>query len=299
MPLPATEHLHPDAPGLDTRPLGEVATLLLEGQLAALQAVRPALDAIAQAARLMAETLRNGGTLSYVAAGSSGLMALADAAELGGTFGIPADRIRFSMAGGVPVTATMPGDTEDDSTAAQAAAAETRPGDLVIALSASGSTPYPLAYVAAAREKGARVVAIANNPDTPLLQAADVAICLATPPEVISGSTRLGAGTAQKTALNIASTLMGIELGHVHDGMMVNLVADNEKLRGRAAGIVSRIAGVPEETALACLDRSGGAVKPAVLLAAGHSETEATQALAATHGRIRDALSDLQTRKTN
>ncbi|PRY26331.1 N-acetylmuramic acid 6-phosphate etherase [Aliiruegeria haliotis] len=296
MPLPTTETLHPDAAGLDARPLSEAATILHAGQAAALAAVAPAVQDIARGAELMADTLRNGGRLVYVAAGSSGLMALADAAELGATFGISADRIVLHMAGGVPVDACMPGDTEDDADAATAAARDVREEDLIVTLSASGTTPYPLSFIEAARPKGARVIAIANNSDTPLLKAADVAILLATPPEVISGSTRLGAGTAQKVALNMMSTLMGIALGHVHDGMMVNVVADNAKLRGRAAGIVSQIAGVSAEEASRCLERCNGKVKPAVLLAAGAMTTDAAEALLhTTGGRLRAALQELET----
>ena len=291
MPLPMTENLHPQAPGLDARPLPEVARLLLDSQAAALQAVSSAAASIAQAAELMADTLRSGGRLVYVAAGSSGLMALADAAELGATFGISEDRIQLHMAGGIPVDARMPGNTEDDSAAATRAAETIRAGDLVIALSASGTTPYPLAFIEAARPRGIRVVAIANNPDTPLLKAADIPILLATPPELISGSTRLGAGTAQKVALNTMSTLMGVALGHVHDGMMVNVVADNAKLRARAAGIVARIADISFDEAAAALEQAEGAVKPAVLLASGYADlATAKDRLEETGGRLRDAL---------
>lgn len=296
MPLPTTEDLHPDATGLDIRPLAEVGALLLAAQAAALQTVNAAAEELAAAGDLMADTLRGGGRLVYVAAGSSGLMALADAAELGATFGIPQDRIRLHMAGGVPVDAIMPGDTEDDTAAATLAAADIRQGDLVIALSASGTTPYPLAFIATARPLGAKVIAIANNPETQLLKVADVPILLATPPELISGSTRLGAGTAQKVALNTMSTLMGVALGHVHDGMMVNVVADNAKLRGRAAGIVAQIAETSLDAAAEALDSSGGSVKPAILLAAGCTDLEtAEKRLAAANGRLRNALSELET----
>src|SRR5690606_20422107 len=118
------------------------------------------------------------------------------------------------------------------------------PRDCVIAVSASGSTPYALAIASHAKERGARVVALANNPGAALFEGADAAILLETPPEVISGSTRMGAGTAQKIAFNMFSTLVGVHLGHVHDGHMVNLKADNIKLKGRACRIVSDISGV-------------------------------------------------------
>ncbi|MFV0361090.1 N-acetylmuramic acid 6-phosphate etherase [Tropicimonas sp.] len=286
-----TEELHPDAPGLDTRPLPEVAEVLLAGQKAAIGSIMRAGDALARGAELMAGAIRAGRNLHYVAAGSSGLMALADASELGATFGLDADRVNISMAGGVPTGAHMPGDTEDDVAAARAAAGRVSSGDVVIALSASGTTPYPLAFLDVARQRGGRTIAIANNEGAPMFDGADVAILLATPPEVIAGSTRMGAGTAQKVALNVMSTLMGVALGHVHDGMMVNLRADNAKLRQRAAGMVARIAAVSPDRAQACLAESGGAVKPAVLLAAGvGSPAAAGELLEQSGGRLRAAL---------
>ncbi|SNS90268.1 N-acetylmuramic acid 6-phosphate etherase [Tropicimonas sediminicola] len=290
MATPETEGLHPEARGLDARALPEIAALMLSSQQAALASVAGALDQIARGAELMAEAIRSGGSLVYAAAGSSGLMALADAAELEATFGLPADRIALHMAGGIPQGANMPGATEDDAQAALVAASGVQHGDAVIAISASGTTPYPLAFLREARARGARTIAIANNPGTPMLEEAEVAILLATPPEVVSGSTRLGAGTAQKATLNMMSTLMGIALGHVHDGMMVNLRADNAKLIDRATGMIARIADVSEARAAACLEAAGGEVKPAVLLAAGAS-AEKVPALLETHqGNLRAAL---------
>lgn len=294
MPLPTTETRHPSAAGLDMKPLAEAASILHASQAAALAAVAPAIAEITRAAELMADALMGNGRLIYVAAGSSGLMALADAAELGATFGIPEERILLHMAGGIPTDARMPGATEDDVASAREAAAGVRADDVILALSASGTTPYPLAFIEAARASGAKVISIANNAGTPLLDAADVPVLLATPPEVISGSTRLGAGTAQKVALNMMSTLMGIALGHVHDGMMVNVVADNIKLRKRAAGIVAEIAGVPLDRATTCLDEAAGSVKQAVLLAAGAPTPEtAAQLLETFSGRLRPALAEL------
>lgn len=288
---PSTEGLHPSARGLDARPLEEVSAILLAGQREAVEAVVPACSAIAAGAALMAAAMRGGGRLVYVAAGSSGLMALADAAEIEATFGIPADRIALHMAGGVPDGPHMPGATEDDRVSAVAAAGDIHAGDVVIALSASGTTPYPLAFLEVARARGARTIGIANNAGTPILENSDVAILLETPPEVIAGSTRMGAGTAQKVALNMMSSLMGIALGHVHDGMMVNLRADNSKLRQRAASMVARIADVPLGQAEACLDAAGGGVKAGVLLAAGaESAARAGALLDETDGSLRAAL---------
>lgn len=285
-----TERLHPAARGLDLLPDAAILGHILDTQLAALEAVRPALAPIAEAAALMADTVRGGGRLVYAGAGSSALMAVADGLELHGTFAIPTGRILLLMAGGLPRDARMPGDTEDDAASGARDAEGLGAGDLVIAVAASGRTPYPIAVAKAARAKGAKVVAIANTPDAPLFEAADIAICLATPPEVIAGSTRMGAGTAQKAALNMISTLAGIRLGQVHDGLMVGLVADNAKLRRRAEGIVADIAGVPAAVAAAALDAAAGAVKPAVLIARGASAARAAELIEAHQGILRAAL---------
>lgn len=290
MTLPVTERLHPAAIGLDTLPGQRVLALLLAAQAAAVQVVGAALPQIEAAAAVMADALRADGRLVYVGAGSSALMAVSDGLELGGTFGVSADRVLLLMAGGLPVDARMPGDTEDDADEGARAAQVLRAGDVVIAVTASGRTPYALAVAEAARARGAQVIGIANAVGAKLFDHADVAICLATPPEVIAGSTRMGAGTAQKVALNMMSTLMGIRLGQVHDGMMVGLVADNEKLRGRAAAMVARIAAVDDMLAVGALDIAQGAVKPAVLIALGQAPEAALGLLSETNGNLRAAI---------
>lgn len=291
---PTTEMLHAKAVGLDLRPLEEVASILAAAQVEAAEAVLAAGPALAAGAQAMAATIRSGGILVYVGAGSSGLMAAADALELGGTFGIPADRVRILMAGGLPTSAAMPGETEDAAGGLDAGLADLTPQDIVIAVAASGATPYTLEAVRIAKSPGATVIALANNPGSPLLAGADIAILLETPPEVVSGSTRLGAATAQKIALNCLSTLMGVAIGAVHDGMMVGVVADNAKLRGRAAGIVRRIAGADADEAERALAAAEGDVKAAILLAAGAPSPAAARAALATHdNHLRGALAAL------
>ncbi len=169
--------------------------------------------------------------------------------ELAGTFGIDPARVLLCMAGGLPQDAEMPGGDEDDITQAARDTADIRATDVVIAITASGRTPYTVAFARLAQAAGARTICLANTPKAAIFAHADVSICLPTPPELIAGSTRMGAGTAQKAALNMMSTLMGMRLGHVHDGMMVNLRADNEKLRARAVAMVQRIADVTEAQA--------------------------------------------------
>lgn len=287
---PVTEQRHPRAAGLDALPGAEVLAIILDQQAQSVAALAAALPDIGRAAALVATALSGTGRLVYAGAGSSALMACADGMELHGTYGVDPARIRLLMAGGLPVDARMPGETEDDTAAAAAGTADLTPADVVIAVTASGRTPFALAAARAAQERGARVIAIANNAGAAIFACADVAVCLPTPPEVIAGSTRMGAGTAQKAALNMISTLAGIRMGQVHDGMMVGLVADNIKLRGRAAGMVAGIAGVAPDVARAALDVAGGAVKPAVLVALGETLDSAQALLKDAGHNLRAAL---------
>ncbi|MFN0114764.1 MAG: N-acetylmuramic acid 6-phosphate etherase [Paracoccaceae bacterium] len=288
-----TERPHPAAAGLDALPPASILDHLLTQQTASLAAVRPAFPAIESASRLLAHTLSSGGRIAYAGAGSSALMAMADGLELPGTYGIPSDRILLMMAGGLPTDSRMPGATEDDAGEGTRAAQALRAGDAAICVTASGSTPYPLAVAAQARALGASVIGIANTPGAPLFAICDIAICLGTPPEVVAGSTRMGAGSAQKACLNLISTLMAVILGEVHDGRMVGLVADNAKLRARAAGMVADIARCGEAEAAAALAAAGGAVKPAVLIARGLPAGTARSLLTKTGGSLRAALASL------
>lgn len=290
-----TEQLHPQAQGLDTQPLHAIAQALAGSQQQAAGTPHAALAGISSGARAMARSLGGSGSLYYAAAGSSGLMAAADAMELGGTFGIDEARVHILMAGGLPQSAHMPGATEDDTAGLAEALAELSAEDTVITVSASGTTPFTLEAARIARKAGAVVVGIANNPGSPLLELSDHPVLLETAPELVSGSTRMGAGTAQKIALNMLSTLMAVELGHVHDGMMVNFRAENAKLRSRAEAVAMQITGATQTQARAALEASGGAVKPAILLCAGAATAaQATEMLSASSGRLRPALEQLK-----
>ncbi|MEX3009838.1 N-acetylmuramic acid 6-phosphate etherase [Hoeflea sp. TYP-13] len=291
-----TESMHEHALGLDLEEPARILSALMEGQTDAAACVHSASDAIIKASKTAAATIRAGGRLIYAAAGSSGLMALSDALELPGTFGIDRDQIRVLFAGGPPWLDTFRGGPEDDAGLAIDDIMECRltDSDCLIAVSASGSTPYAVAALQKAVEIGAATVAIANNSGSPLLVAADTAIFLPTPAELIAGSTRMGAGTAQKIALNLISTLMAIDLGHVVDGHMVNLIVDNAKLRSRAANIIAVLAKCSEDTALACLDQAGGSVKAAILLASGAADPDAAQRLLeSNNGNVRSAMAAL------
>ncbi|MEM8630559.1 MAG: N-acetylmuramic acid 6-phosphate etherase [Pseudomonadota bacterium] len=289
-----TEELHEDARGLDGLPPERIAAVLIRAQAKASSAVVTAEAALAEGARAMARSVEVGGRLVYAGAGSAGLMAAADALELSGTFGIDADRITVAMAGGQPKGSDMPGGTEDDVAEVEEHACKLTPNDTVIAVSASGTTPYTVAFAKGAAAAGATVIGVANSPGAELFNHSSVAVHLPTPPEVVAGSTRLGAGTAQKIALNTMSTIMGVLLGHVHDGMMVNVRADNAKLRARAAGMVAAISGASERAAESALSTAEGDVKTAVLVAAGAPSPDvARAALEETGGRLRAALARL------
>ena len=265
---------------------------LLSSYRRAIESVTAVRGDIRAAALRLAAIWRAGGRLIYVGAGSSGLAAASDAAELPGTFGLDENRIAIVLAGGTAEPFRINAAAEDGAAAgAQAVAAfGDLTSDAVIAVSASGSTPFTVAAAAEARRRGAFVIAIAHRQGSPLLSSANAPIFLASGEEALRGSTRLAAGTAQKAALGMLSSLMGFELGHVHQGLMVNLKADNAKLRDRALEIVAVIAGVSEARADAALREAGGEVKPAILIARGDvSMSEAVARLAATEGRI-DAL---------
>ncbi|MBB4062915.1 N-acetylmuramic acid 6-phosphate etherase [Gellertiella hungarica] len=305
MTIERTERRHDLGAALDARFPLPMLDALFDGQIAAATVVAGARDALAAAAGVMAQSVSAGGRLVYVGAGSSGLMAMADALELPGTFGIDPDGVVLLMAGGLPGAGerpALPGGPEDDAEAGarETAALGLGARDTVLALTASGSTPYALAAARTARAAGARVIGLANNADAPLLALSDVAVLLPTPPEVVAGSTRMGAGTAQKIALNMMSTAMAVMLGHVHEGHMVNLKADNQKLRARATRMVSEISGIGSEAAAAHLAAASGSVKIAVLLAAGASGREEAERLLAAGGQhLSAALRALEDRKEN
>ena len=280
--------------GIDTWPDSRILDALAEGQERAIAAVRRATPDIARAAAVLSERLSQGGRLIYAGAGTSIRIAAQDGSELPATFGMAEDRILYLIAGGRDAMFDTLADAEDDVADGAAQAAACGLADVLIAVAASGSTPFPIAAARRAREKGAHVIAVVNNPGSRLAAAADLEILLESGPEVVAGSTRMGAGTAQKAALNLLSTLTHIRLGAVHDGFMVNVETGNAKLRKRAEGIVAAIARVDDARAAAALAASGGKVKPAVLLCAGAKDNAAAQKLLAdVSGNLRLALTRL------
>jgi len=278
---------------LDTWPDGEILDALLERNLAALAAVRPALPALERAAAGAASRLRRGsGRLVYAGAGTSGRLAVLDAVELAPTFGWPPERLGYLLAGGEGALVRPAEAAEDAAGEGERRVRETGlgPGDVLVGVAASGRTPFTIAAVRAARSLGALTVGMANNPRTPLLEAAEVDVLLETGPEVVAGSTRLAAGTAQKVALNLFSTLLMVRLGRVYSNLMVGVQATNDKLARRATRIVAEIAGVDEGRARKLLERAGGDARLAVLLAREPDPETARRRLAAAGGNLREAL---------
>ncbi|MCB2053016.1 MAG: N-acetylmuramic acid 6-phosphate etherase [Geminicoccaceae bacterium] len=281
---------------LDTWPTGDLVASLVEGQLAAiaaLHAVRPALVASADAA---AQVLEDGnGRLVYAGAGASGRLAVQDGVELFPTYGWPHDRLVYLMAGGEGALVRSVEGAEDDAAAAEEAVSMhgVGSGDVVVAVAASGATPFTVRAAERARRKGALVVGIANNAAAPLLAAADHPILLQTGPEVIAGSTRMAAGTAQKAALNVLSTAIMVRLGRVHSNLMVAIASTNVKLAARRAAMLRRIVPVDEVAARSALDAAGGHVATAALVAAGADMQRASSLLAKHAGRLRPALREL------
>ena len=283
----STELISPRYADLDLWPTREAVAAMLEGQLRAAAAPHAAADAIAAAADAAAARLGSKGRLIYAGAGTSGRLAVLDGVELGPTYDW--DRTVFALAGGMAALTESIEGAEDDEAAGAAAIreADVTPADVAIGVAASGRTPYTVAAIRSAREAGALTIGMACNPATPLLQACDHPVLLLTGPEVVAGSTRMNAGTAQKIALNALSTAIMLRLGRIHAGLMVDMRLSNAKLRARAARIVARIGETDLPAAEAALDAAGGSIKRAVLIARAMNPDTLDQ----TGGNLREALS--------
>lgn len=291
----STESADPRFLDLDQWPLADAVRAMWEGQMAAVAALSGATGAIAEAAAAAAVRLRSGeGRLVYAGAGTSGRIAVQDGVELSPTFGWPETRLAYLMAGGPRALTDAVEGAEDDEDAARAAIAAENvgPADIVIGVAASGRTPFTCAAIEAGRARGALTIGIANNPDTRLLGAAVHAILADTGSEVLAGSTRMKAGTAQKATLNLFSTATMLALGLVHRGRMVAMRPTNAKLRVRAREMVAELAGVSPEAAQAALDAARDDIRRAVLVASGLGAEDAATLLDRHGGSLRLALAD-------
>jgi N-acetylmuramic acid 6-phosphate etherase len=250
-------------PQLDSLPTAEVVRLMLTAESRVVPAVSERTEAVVAAAELLAQHWRAGGRLVFAGAGTSGRMAAAEAAELPGTFGLDRDRVLARVAGGSMSTDSA----EDDLDAAQRDSTDIAftAADVLIAVAASGSTPYTLALADAARTAGAAVVAVTNVAASSLADRADVSVAVTVGPEVLRDSTRLTAGTAQKITLNAITTAAMVRAGRVHGDLMVDVRPANAKLRIRAAGIVAELTGCDEQQASDALAACDGNARAAVL----------------------------------
>jgi N-acetylmuramic acid 6-phosphate etherase len=287
-----TERLSPRFSGIDVWSPGDALDAMIEGQFAAVAAVRAARAAIEEAALAMEARLRDGGRLIYAGAGTSGRLAVQDGAELMPTFGWPPERLILLIAGGSEALMQAVEGAEDEATRAVEPIHQhaVSAADVLIAVAASGTTPFTVACQREAGRLGALTVGIANNPGTPLLGEARHAIFLDTGPEPIAGSTRMNAGTAQRIALNLLSSLTMIRLGRVYRGLMVDVQASNLKLAARRESIVRTLTGRSAPEVRDALARAEGSVKLAVLLLEGCDLETARAALDRAGGQLRAAL---------
>jgi N-acetylmuramic acid 6-phosphate etherase len=278
--------------GLDLWNPDEILDALIESQLAAVAATRAARPALELAALAMETRLRYRGRLVYAGAGTSGRLAVQDGAELMPTFSWPEERLVLLMAGGRDALVRSIEGAEDEIQLAaqlvQQHVVDSR--DVLIAVAASGTTAFTVSCLREAKRRGALTIGIANNAGTPILEESDHPIWLDTGAEPIAGSTRLKAGTAQKIALNLLSTLLMILMGRVYNGLMVDVQAVNQKLVRRSEDMLIRLTGCSREAARAALPRAHGSVKLAVMLLHGCDPERGAQLLDQAHGRLRSAL---------
>src|SRR5256884_866186 len=289
-----TERASPRYSDIDVWAPVDIAEAMIEGQFAAVAAVRAARNALLQAALAAAERLRKGGRLVYVGAGTSGRLAVQDGAELVPTFSWPQERLLLLIAGGRNALLRSVEGAEDavDQAARLAQQHDIGGDDVVIAVAASGTTPFTLSCLTEAKRRGALTIGVANNRDMPILKEADHAIWLDTGAEPIAGST-LEAGTPQRITLNVFSSVVMILLGRVYDGLMVDLQAVSQKLVRRSEDILTRLTGSSGEQAREALHRANGNVKLAVLLLHGCDVKQATDLLHRADGQLRAALAHI------
>ena len=278
----------------------DILEAMIEGQFAAVAAVRAARPMLERAALAIEARLRDGGRLAYAGAGTSGRLAVQDGAELMPTFSWPQERLLLLIAGGREALVRSVEGAEDESEQAVGLVRRfgIEPRDVLIAVAASGTTPFTLACLREAKNCGALTIAIANNKDTPLLAEADHPVWLDTGPEPIAGSTRMKAGTAQRIALNLLSSLVMIRLGRVYRGLMVDLQAVNKKLVRRSEKILLELSGRSREEVHDALRRADGNVKTALLLLEGCDLDEAARILARSGGQLRTAKALIETRRS-
>ncbi|MDP9264359.1 MAG: N-acetylmuramic acid 6-phosphate etherase [Acidobacteriota bacterium] len=288
-----TERANPAAKQLDARSTLEIARIINAEDAHVAHAVRRALPEIARAIDAIAAALSRGGRLIYVGAGTSGRIAALDASECAPTFNTHPRMVEYVIAGGARALARAAETDEDSPKRGRRDLGKKRPTkkDVVVGISASGRTPYTLGALQYARQRGATTVAVTGNPGSPMGRAAKISIVIETGPEVVAGSTRMKAGTAQKLVLNMLSTGAMTRLGYVYGNLMVNVRLKNRKLVERGLSILQQAAGLDREAAKRALKAAGNSVPVAlVMLKAGVSRAQARRRLAAVRGHVRRAV---------
>ncbi len=292
-----TEDRNPRSIGIDEKTVEEILKIINSEDELVPAAVAREIPRITEAAEAVASVIDGDGRVFFAGTGTSGRLGVIEAAEMPPTFGVSTERFQAVIAGGPQAVFQSMEGAEDDENAGGKALDERGfgSGDLLVALSASGSTPFVIGALRRAREKGSRTVAVTCNPNSPAANLADVVITPEVGAEVVAGSTRMKAGTAQKLVLNMLTTAAMIKLGKVYDGYMIDVQPRSRKLRVRARRIVSAIAEVSAEEAEEALDRADGDVKVAVLLAKTCATPEgARRVLYEAGGSLRRALNALR-----
>ncbi|HEY85167.1 MAG TPA: N-acetylmuramic acid 6-phosphate etherase [Chloroflexi bacterium] len=291
-PITATEKRNPRTAAIDTLSALEIITLINDEDAKVAAAVKQELPHIARAVDVIVARLKRGGRLLYFGAGTSGRMGVLDASEIPPTYNTPPEMVQGFIAGGENALRQSAEAAEDDAKAGAALvqSLKVEKNDAVVGIAASGNTPWALGVIAEAKARGAATIGLSCNPGSKLTQAADIVIAPVVGPEVIAGSSRMKAGTAQKMALNMLSTASMVQLGKVYGNLMVDVRPTNAKLRRRARRILQEAADVDAKTARQTLEATGYQVKPAlVMLLTGASFENAQQLLDRNDGSVRQA----------
>jgi N-acetylmuramic acid 6-phosphate etherase len=288
-----TEQQNPASASIDTLPTADMLRVINAEDQKVAAAVGLVIPAIARAVDAAVHALENGGRLFYIGAGTSGRLGVLDASECPPTFSVSPDKVQGIIAGGEPALSRATETTEDDPAIGKRdlLARGFTASDVLVGIAASGRTPYVLGAIAEAKRMGAVTVGISCTPDSELAAAVDIAITPLVGPEVVTGSTRMKSGTAQKLVLNMLSTGLFVRLGYVYGNLMVNVQPKNTKLVDRARRIIAQAAGVSYERAGELLVDAGNSVRAAILMAkTGAGREDAERRLAAAGGRISKAL---------
>jgi N-acetylmuramic acid 6-phosphate etherase len=291
----ATERINPRSENLDQLSSTEIAHIINQEDKSVPVAIEAALPKIAEGIDAIAAAFRNGGRLIYVGTGTSGRLGALDSSECPPTFNADPKMVQYVIAGGDAALGHAVESSEDSPTLGRKDIAQKRPGkkDVVCGLAASGRTPYTVAALEYAREKGAKTICVTANPSSPIMKAADIAIAVDVGPEVVAGSTRMKAGTMQKLVLNMLSTGAFTKVGYVYGNLMVNVHLKNKKLVERGIGIVQRITGIEYEAALKLLEDSVGSVPTALVMhATGENRRDAEKRLRKAGNNLRKAIDE-------